>query len=587
MRIFLSFAFAVAVTAAATVELFDAAITTNVKATMRDGVKLACDIYQPARNGVAINEKFPVIVSRSPYNKEGQRGEGTYFANRGFVYVAQDCRGRFQSEGQFYAFVNEGKDGYDTIEWAASQPWSNGKVGTTGASYLGWVQYHAAMFRPPHLEAMFANVAGSVLFDEYTYPGGPPNLAWPLWLLKSAETSRPGGAPELAALHANPAAWLRLPSKDRLAIFQDFPNHRQMYEDSIAHPTLDSYWQQKGFNSALNFKEMKDVPVYILTGWYDPFVDGSIRNFTALSKLQKTPKKIMIGPWLHSVGSNKLGDADFGAFAMLDQKVIALDWFNHWLKQEPYKLISQSPVRAFQMEGYDGGRTPEGQLRAGGLWQEYQQWPARKATVAGLFLSPSGKLIPNPLPGAKPLSYTYDPEDPVPTIGGGGSTNTHTPNGWQDQVCSLRILGCQSTGPLIDRPDVFSFSSDPMRQPIVINGPVRVKLWISSNAPDTDFTAKLVDVYPNGYASGVLDGQLRTSYRNGPAKQLPMKPGTVYPITIELGNISLNLLPRHRIRLDISSSNFPKFEPNPRKARNTVYIDALHPSRLELSVTEF
>ena len=587
MRI--SVLFVAAITAAAAApEQFDVAVSSNVKVAMRDGIKLATDIYQPARNGTAVAEKFPVIVSRSPYNKDGQRTEGTFFAKQGYVYVAQDCRGRFQSEGQFYGFINEGKDGYDTIEWAAAQPWSNGKVGTTGASYLALVQYHAAMYNPPHLEVMFANVGGSVLFDEYIAPGGPPNLAWPLWLLKSAETSKPPGAAQaLTDLHASPAQWLRLPAKERLAIFADFPEQRKMYEDSLAHPTLDAYWQQQGFNTALHFKDMKDVPIYFLTGWYDHFVEGVIKNFTALSKLQKTPKKLMVGPWLHSVGSNKLGDADFGAFAILDPKVMALDWFNHWLKQEPYKLISESRVRAFQMEGYDGGRTPENKLRAGGIWLEYQQWPPQRSTTAGLFLSPSGKLIPNALPGVKQLSVIYDPANPVPTIGGRLGNNAQTPNGWQDQVCTSAILGCTTAEPLTKRSDVLSFTSDPLHKPIVIAGAVRVKLWISSSTTDTDFTAKLVDVYPNGYAANILDGQLRTSYRNGPSKQLLMNPRTVYPITIELGNISINLLPRHQIRLDISSSNFPKFEPNSKKAKNTIYIDALHPSRLEFSVTEF
>src|SRR5436190_4352038 len=202
--------------------------------SMRDGVKLSTDLYRPARGGKAVEGRFPVLMYRTPYNKAGQKSAGAYFAQRGYIVAVQDCRGRFGSEGEFYAFVNEGKDGYDAIEWAGTQNWSNGKVGTIGASYLAWDQYHAAMYNPPHLSAMFALVGGANFYDEYGYPGGAPNLGWPLWILNSASTSPQAASNPAAAAMVNrakehPETWLALSPAARAEVFRDFPFHKKMY----------------------------------------------------------------------------------------------------------------------------------------------------------------------------------------------------------------------------------------------------------------------------------------------------------------------------------------------------------------------
>jgi hypothetical protein len=570
---------------------FDSHAHETVMAPMRDGVRLATDVYRPARGGVAVEGRFPVVLIRTPYNKQGSRGVGAWFAQRGYVLVAQDCRGRFASEGDFYAFVNEGKDGYDAIEWAAAQPWSNGKVGTYGGSYLAWDQYHAAMYKPPHLAAMFAIVGGAVFYDEYAHPGGAPNLGWPMWILNSAASSpqaaRNAEAREtLRKVLADPIAWLAQHPAKRKEIFRDFPAHRAMYEDMYAHAELDAYWKQRGFYTPGYFREMKDVPVFFISGWYDYFGEGVLRNFEALARIQKTPKKLWMGPWPHGIGGDTCGDAAFGASAAVAHTELALDWFNHWMKGQPLRVIGPEPVRLFRMGGGEGGPDERGRRRHGGAWVTDTAWPPPKARAARWYIGDGGALAPEPAKDQKPSTFVFDPERPVPTIGGRYGMGSRTPGCAQNQVCSPRILGCESAAPLSARADVLSFSTAPLESPLEVTGKIRARLWVSSDAPGTDFTAKLVDVYPDGYAMILTDGQVRRRYR----------PGTVEEIVIDLGSTSNLFAAGHRIRVDLSSSNYPRIEPNPntgehaanwtarRKASNSIYHDARRPSHLELPV---
>ena len=328
---------------------------------MRDGVKLATDVYRPARAGKVVEGRFPVLLYRTPYNKAGQKSAGIYFAQRGYIVAAQDCRGRFGSQGEFYAFLNEGKDGYDAIEWAGTQSWSNGKVGTIGGSYLAWDQYHASMYRPAHLTAMFALVGGANFYGEYGYPGGAPNLGWLLWILNSASTSSqaakdPAAAAEVNGAKQNPEKWLAMTPRERAEVFRNFPFHKKMYMDFYSHPELDEYWKQKGFYTAGNYTLMKDVPIYFLTGWYDYFGAGVLEDFTALARLQQTPKKLLVGPWPHGTGRSTCGDAFYGDAAEVDQNELALDWFDHWLKGRELHKIGPEPVRLFRMGSGDGSR---------------------------------------------------------------------------------------------------------------------------------------------------------------------------------------------------------------------------------------
>jgi putative CocE/NonD family hydrolase len=580
---------------------FDSVAQTTEMVTMRDSIRLATDIYRPARGNVAAEGKFPVLIYRTPYNKNAARNSATFFARNGYVVLAQDCRGRFASEGEFYAFVGEGLDGYDTIEWAAAQAWSSGKVGTIGASYLAWDQYHAAMYKPPHLTAMFANVGGATFFDEYAYPGGTPNLGWPLWILGSARSSPQAAqnteaAQALGRVMADPAKWLARYPADRAAVFQDFPAHRQMYEDFYSHPSFDAYWKQKGFYTTGYHREMKDVPIFFISGWYDYFGEGVIDNFVALSRLQKMPKKLWMGPWPHGIGGANCGNGAFGEQAAVREAEIALDWFDHWLKGKPLEKIGPEPVRIFRMGGGDGKRTSEGRLNHGGEWVNLEGWPPVAARPARYFIRSEGALS-TMAPGREtPSTFVFDPENPVPTIGGRYGLGQLTPNCAQDQVCSPKILGCTNSAPLKDRADVLSFSTPPLESAVDVVGKVRARLWISSDAPDTDFTAKLIDVYPDGYALILTDGQLRTRYRNGASKSEMIKPGMIYEIGIDLGSTSNRFGPGHRIRVDISSSNYPKFETNTNtgehpyrwskkvKANNTVYHQSGRASYIELPV---
>ncbi|MEK7405870.1 MAG: CocE/NonD family hydrolase, partial [Acidobacteriota bacterium] len=508
---------------------FDSHAVSTVMVAMRDGVRLATDVYRPAHAGQPAGGKFPALVYRTPYDKSGQSKDGAFFAQRGYVVVVQDCRGRFASEGDFYAFINEGQDGYDAIEWVAAQPWSDGKVGTIGGSYLAWDQYHAAMYRPPHLAAMFALVGGANFYQEYAYPGGAPNLGWPMWLLNSAATSQqaardPAAAAALQEIRKKVAPWLALHPRQRQEAFRLLPAHLKMYQDFYDHPVFDASWRQRGFYTAGYHREMKDVPILFMSGWYDYFGEGVLDNFMALARIQKTPKKLVMGPWPHGVGASECGDVSFGAAAAVNQRELALDWFDHWLKGQPLRLVSPEPVRIFRMGGGDGSRGQGGRFHHGGEWRSSAAWPPPETRPSNYYLHPGGTLSASPPPRAKPSSFVFDPDNPVPTIGGryGGCA--------QNQVCSPKITGCADSSPLTERPDVLSFSTAPLERPLEVTGKIRATLWISSDAPDTDYTAKLVDVHPDGYALILTDRQIRTRYRNGFEKPELMKPGRVYKV---------------------------------------------------------
>ena len=575
---------------AASREEFDSHLLTGIMVPMRDGVRLATDVYRPSRGGEPVEGKFPVVLYRTPYNKNGVSREAIYFARRGYVVVAQDCRGRFASEGEFYPFINEGTDGYDAIEWAAAQPWSNGKVATMGASYLAWDQYHAAMYRPPHLVAMFALVGGANFIEEYGHPGGATNLGWPLWILNSAASSpqaarNPSTREPLIETMKNPAAWLALHPLKRGEIFQSFPAHRKIYEDLYAHSEFDDYWKQKGFYTAGYYKQMKDVPIFFLSGWYDYFAEGVLQNFAALERMQRSPKKLLMGPWPHGTGRAECGEASFGPAAAVDTTALALDWFDHWMKGHHFELVSPSAVRLFRMGGGDGTRTAEGKLKHEGEWRTASAWPPPAVRPSRYYIHTGGMLSATQPVGGEPSTFVYDPDNPVPTIGG--------------RYGAAGVPPCvQNQAPLSQRLDVLSYSSARLSASLEITGKIRARLWISSDAVDTDFTAKLIDVYPDGYALILADGQIRNRYRNGHEKAELMKPGTVYLVEIDLGSTSNLFVKGHRIRLDISSSNYPRVEPNPNsgepagrwtrrvKARNTVYHDAQRASYVEVPVIQ-
>lgn len=566
----------------------DYRVDKNVMVEMRDGVRLATDIYRPAAQGRPLAGKFPVLVYRTPYGKDGFRRAGSYFAQHGYVVVAQDCRGRFASEGEFTLLKSDGRDGYDTIEWAARQPWSNGKVGTAGASYEAWTQYAAAMMRPPHLDAMFP-VVGWDSFYRYTFNGGVPSLSMSEWILFMAETSQEAsGLPELhARLEAtfkDPAAWLRLPPAQRAGIFEQLPRYQRMFADIYAHPSFDSYWQQPNLDLPENYGKFKDVPMFFISGWYDGTVGGVLRNFEELSARQKSEKRLMIGPWPHATGNSTCGEADFGPAAAMDEQALELDWFDHWLKGAPYRVIGAEPVRIFEMGGGVADGAAKGKLEAGGQWLALPAWPQTAGHADRLYLSPEGALRkregePGGSAGAEagPVSFVDDPGDPVPTEGG-----------YLHGECVEDQAGLEK------RADVLSFTTPVLKTAEAVTGTAEARLWVSTTARDTDFVAKLVDVYPNGYSMIVAEGEMRMRFRNGADRAAAMTPGRIYPLTITMAPTSILFAAGHRIRLDISSTDFPRLETNPNtgaapgqwttteKARNSVYYGGTHPSHLML-----
>jgi uncharacterized protein len=552
----------------------------TVQVAMRDGVKLSTDVYRPALDETGVTGKFPVLVTRTPYGKSGERQLAIFFAAHGYVFVAQDVRGRHPSEGHLYPLRDEGPDGYDTIQWAAGQSWSNGKVGTLGASYLGMDQYGAALLKPPALVAMYVAVSGFSYYKDAAYRGGVRGTGWPVWLLFSASTSRkadldPELKQRLSAIVKSPDDWLMEPAAEREKLFAGFPDQLRVYRDFYAHPLFDKYWKQMGFDPGEYLRDMKDVPMIMIGGWYDPFTDSMLSTFPKLVKLQRTDKKILIGPWPHPYGKAVCGQASFGEQARLDEKALQLDWFDRWMKGKPFSVVGSSRVKYFRMGGASARTIDVSHVSAGGSWQTADSWPPAGVLKRRFYLGVEGALGSAAPQSAQPTTYTFDPVHPRPTLGG-----RHGPICIQNQI--------------VERPDVIPFIGGPLQSELNVTGRVDLQLWASSNREDTDFTATLIDVYPDGFAMNLAEGQIRASYRGGNQKLEPMKPAKIYQFEIQLGSTSNLFEKGHRIRVDISSSSFPRLEPNPGEvsargktplpATNSLYHDARHPSYLELSV---
>jgi len=598
-------------------EKFDAIVVKNVMVPMRDGVKLATDVYLPAAGGAVAPGRYPVLVSRTPYGKDPAPSSpesenlAYHFAQLGYAVVVQDCRGRYHSQGTFYIDINEGKDGYDTVEWAAQQPWSNGKVGTYGGSYLAQTQNALAVLRPPHLAAMFVMVGTSNYFDEGAYRGGAftllHNLVYPLILTSTSQEAQRDPALKAAmlqALHEQVGDWLRAyPYRPNASPLLLDPVNQRWFQDFVDHPTYDDYWKQNGFNFEAAYDKYPDIPIYFLSGWYDLFERGTLHNYLGLASRHKSPTKLLMGPWVHGIGPRASGDVDFGPSAAVDLRAEQERWFDEVLKGKHNGILEEPPVRLFIMGGGEGARSEKGLMEDGGRWLGTTAWPPPDSSSRAYYLHGDGSLSERAPGDETPSSYLFDPHHPVPTIGGQiDSGKDLSPDGPRDQRCTPKIFGCENDLPLSSRRDVLVFQSPPLESDVVIAGPVTVDLWVSSSAPDTDFTAKLVDVappnrdYPWGYAMNLADRIVRVSSGDdAPARSL-MKTGKIRKLTIDLIGTANRFQTGHRIRVDISSSNFPFFDVNPNTgerpgyqthavaAQNTVYHDREHPSHISLAV---
>ncbi len=601
--------------AAAQAESFAVETRHDIMVPMRDGVRLATDVYLPARDGTILVGKRPTILMRTPYNKASEGSDGRYFAAQGYTVVFQDTRGRYRSEGVWHMLTDDGPDGVDTCAWVAKQPWANGKIGTMGSSYVGGTQHAIAMERAPELATAIPIDAMSDMGYASMRNGGAFELRFWNWIYSitgpagSRQSRNPATAAMLKEMKQNRRSYLlNLPLRRGTTPLKFIPEYEDWLVEALAHGANDDFWKQ---NNILDHADLyKDIPLYLVGGWYDSWGGNTAANFAVLSRKLKGPVYLIMGPWIHDgQGSYQHGQVTFGrAAAIPDVRAWQLEWFDHWLKGLDNSVGKQSPfatpVRIFVMGSGDGRRTSEGRLNHGGYWREEHEWPLARARSTPFYLHPRGKLSRQP-PAAdgRETRFQFDPARPVPTIGGNISSGGGIllQGGW-DQRGGPHVWNDPEPIPLSARNDILVFQTEPLTEDMEVTGPLQVKLWISSSAVDTDFTAKLIDVYPasadfpGGFDLNIGDGIRRARFRDSLKTETLMQPGVIYPLTIQLYPTS-NLFKRgHRIRLDVSSSNFPRFDINPNTgeplndnrqtkiAINTVYHDASRPSQLILPI---
>ena len=571
----------------------DIVVLRDVMAPMRDGVRLAADIYLPVGAG-----PFSVILERTPYDKRGTNHAdrtaadptprskpevAADFARAGYAYVLQDCRGRSASEGVFSKYLNEADDGYDTLSWIADQPWCDGRIGMTGLSYSAHVQAAVAALGHPALAAMFMDSGGfSSGYHSGIRQGGAFELKQLTWAYKHALQAPATAADPArrAALEAEDiGAWVRvnpwLPGHSPLTAAPE-------YEDFIvqmwARETFGPFWTQPDLCASAHYQRFTDAPMVFLSSWYDPYALAATENFAALSRMKAGPVRLVMGPWTHGQRSVTFaGDADFGPEATLDGHLaddylrLRLDWFDRHLRRDPAVADPlPSPVRLFVMGGGTGRRTAQDRLDHGGRWRDEADWPPPAVEATAFHLSGDGGLS-RAIPEAGERSWRHDPDNPVPTIGGAIASGAPLMEaGGFDQRETLDLYGASMPGrALADRDDVVSFQTEVLTQGVEVTGPVSARLWISASALDCDVMIKLVDVYPpntdypEGYALNLTHGVLRLRFRDGFEAAHPMRPGEVYGVDIKAFPTSNLFAAGHRIRLDLSASNFPHFDVNP------------------------
>ena len=550
----------------------------------RDGVTLRANIYRPAGEG-----NFPVLLQRTPYDKNNTADFGRQAAGRGYMVVAQDVRGRYSSEGEWYTFKHETNDGYDTVEWAAGLPHSNGKVGMFGGSYVGATQMLAAIGHPPHLAGICPIVTASNYHENWTYQGGAFeqwfNESWTSGLaqdtanraLRNATNALAGST--ILPLKEYPVFNLASPV-DGVGLTGALAPY---FLDWLDHPAYDSYWKQWAIDE--QYASIQ-VPALTVAAWYDIFQGGSLRNYLGMkehagNEAARNGQRLLVTIGGHAGLGRKIGTVDFGAAAEeYDENAVTLEWYDYLLQGKQNRFASSNPVRIFVM----------GENK----WRDEAAWPLERAKSTSYFLHSAGQANSasgdGALSAATPGTETadnliYDPANPVPTVGGPLCCDgDHLPPGPKDQT------------EVESRKDVLVYSTAPLAEDTEATGPVTLDLFAASSAVDTDYTAKLVDVWPSGYAQNLTEGILRARYRTSTAVAKPIVPGQIYEYKIDLWSTSNVFLKGHRIRVEVSSSNFPRFDRNLNtgkdgstdaemvKATNTIYHDAAHPSALVLPV---
>ncbi len=615
---------------------------------MRDGVRLATDIFRPAdANGNPLPGTFPVILGRTSYDKSNRviwiNPVVDAFVPRGYVVLLQDLRGRGLSEGtgDYFHTANqkEGLDGYDTIEWAASQEWCSGRVGMVGASHGGIVQNMASLYRPPHLAALWVDVAPTNAFRWEVRQGGAMALhMYGALYLHGYDSKEIADDPaaieriERGAERLSEEIW-KQPFREGETPIAAVPNLEKVLMHYYRDGTYNEWWQQESLDHSQHFDRMADIPAVYSSGWYDPFAAETSQQFTHMVKKNSTPQRLILGPWNHGSmrgkGASHVGEVEFGESAKWGDKVLNQErfrWFDHWLKGVDTGVENDDPVRIFVMGGGTGAVNDEGRIVHGGAWRVEQEWPLKRAIDTAYYLGSDGRLgVVTPGSNDSPTSWVHDPESPVPSVSGNvtgffewvvlpddidaayvpqrARMKSLIPDGPLHQLERESTIGASSPLMLLaDRADVNVFQTEPLEADIEVTGPIMVNLWISSDALDTDFTAKLLDIYPpsdeypQGFHLPLEDSIRRARFREGYDAEKLMEPGTAYQLQIELPPVSNLFKKGHRIRVDISSSNFPRFDVNPNTgepigmhtrsqiAHNTVFTDTDRPSHVILPI---
>jgi putative CocE/NonD family hydrolase len=585
---------------------------TDVMMKASDGTELATDVYRPAANHAQPLQRWPVLLHRTPYDKAEPAtiAIALALARHGYVVVVQDMRGRHHSHGVFSKYYAiDAHDGFEAIEWAAQLPYANGKVGMYGTSYAAHTQADAAKLNPPHLATLVINMGGmSNAWDHSVRNDGAfelgRQLSW-AWQQIIEDSKDPVTRARLQKERIEDW-YTAMPLRKGQSPLASAPNYEDYYLDEAAHADDDAYWHSIGMNWQQYYAQTADVPMLHIGGWYDIYLRGTIENWRSLSKLKKSPERMLIGPWTHHGNTvSYAGDVDFGADAALADFDVDfhLRWFDHYLKGATTPAATQAPVRFFVMGTGDGRKDAHGRLNHGGYWRDSRQWPPDDTHAMTFYVHADGTLSSErpkqPEPGA--TTYTFDPHHPVPTVGGGVSRRLK--DGAYDQRERADMPGSRVPYlPLAARADVLVFETAPLARDVTVMGPVKIHLFAASSGTDTDFTAKLIDVYPpsadypDGFAMNLTDGIRRARYRDGRHQGRLIEPGKVYAFDIDPFDTANVFKKGHRIRLDISSSNFPRFDVNPNTGEplgqnrravsvdNTVYHSARYPTALSLWV---
>jgi putative CocE/NonD family hydrolase len=597
---------------------FGVDVDVDVMVTLRDGVKLATDVYHPTVDGKRTKERRPIVLIRTPYGKgNGKSADARYFASQGYVGVVQDTRGRYRSEGVWHWMTDDGPDGVDCAAWIAEQPWSNGRIGMMGGSYVGGTQHALAMAGSPHLKTVIPVDAVSNMGRQSMRNAGAFEMRFWNWIMLNAgkgsnAAQDPGTAAVLKEMADQRHEYLKLlPLRAGVTPLKLAPEYEKWLIEAMRHGADDEFWEQN--NIVGRPEKYADIPVYLVGGWYDSWAGNTTANYTALSKRLKSDVYLIMGPWIHGgQGNYAHGQVTFGEEAAIaDPLAWRREWFDRWLKDAKNDVGSAAPfaskVRIFVMGTGDGRKDDKGRLNHGGSWRDEQEWPPARVVATKYFLASDGKLATDVSgtsgDAALSTSFTFDPKNPVPTIGGNiSSGNDIMLQGAWDQRGGEHVWNWPKPLPLSARNDVLVFQTEPLAEDTEVTGEIEVKLWMSSTAVDTDFTAKLVDVYPpsedypGGFDLNIGDGIARARFRDSLQEEKLMKPGEVYPITVKLYPTSNVFKKGHRIRVDVSSSNFPRFDVNPNTGEplaqnrrvetcvNTIYHDPQRPSHILLPV---